>query len=720
MLDYQFQGNLKEIQNNLISQSIRETSNLELLKSDEAIRTVIQSYIDKFNVVEGKLTNVAKHLITSKSPIRIQQFNDLFQSIYIDLYSLYSNIELVDKVLSLNLYRNKNFFSVLKKRTKDLWNRLFITRMNIFDTKYSTESFFESFSSNVGLKDVINLSLDKKSGFIYLKPLTRQVYNSPAYIKSITSVIYPEDNTEGGVTRTTSILNTFDDNYSTGSKDMLQNGLWKEELLCNDIPDMIINIGSDSNPIRKDYKGIVSLVDIEFTSILELNRFDFDIFGDMKLDIDTILYKDINSEEWIPIVNELKDNENTYQHISGSAFDVLNFINISSINTKYIRIVFNQQNYTFIDSDTSGNTLQDKIFTDFSERRYELVKFGTSLDQVLSVPVNDENTSLYSKIVNIIESTQDVEKILRQIINTLNPDSQIKITDFSKLIKFELGTWSIEPTLEKYTHFGGSFNTIPYSLKDKPLISASINTSQSVPGSCTCNWYINLDNITIPVVENDEIWRKEPINIINPSYIPSFSNWSGLFISLDFPVDPYYAEGMEFYINGEKNTDIVDSVVFLNSKLLYIHQLEYTNQHVVIKYPVAMYSSVTVYVLSKATPDVNTISVVSSMREPLEFLVNNYPGFKNQYAVVNTIATIHECKDWFGTNFSNSIFMDQYSTFNLESFSLKNYIKNSISFGATKLHASIEDVESYLVGVNESFKFDPYPEDNVIPFIVTK
>lgn len=713
--DFNFNGNIKDIQNRLVAQSIREVSNIQLLRSDEAIQNVIKSYTDRFRAVEGRLTDMANYVAKSKEIITTSYFNELFESIHIDLSALYKDMSLVDEVLNLNLYRNKNFFSVIKRRLKDLWYRLNLARKNKYDESPGDESYYESFNTQLNIKDVRNLIVDRKNGFIYLDPVYDDVHNEDFVIKKISSVTYPVENEDGGVLHTGSVLNTFEENYKNGPRDMLQNGLFKQEVICADIPDMTVNIGSDDSPIYRNYKGVVSLVDIEFAYQVDINRFDFDVFGDYVTKIDMVLYKNKVDGEWKPVLKELDDSLETRDSIgsnindvaSAEVFDIGTLFNTTKITAKCLRIIFNQENYEFVDSlDSSNESVDQKIFEDLSERRYEIIRFGSNIDDILSTPVNDDNVSLYSKIINIIESTQSIEKILMKIGKLLSPPISIKSYDFSKLMKFELGAWSIEPSLQRYNPLIGTFTTSNYDIKDRALISVSLNTQQSTPRASTCNWYIKLGKKDVPVVENDKIWRKEPINIVRPSFISNYSDWPGVFILLDFPVDPVLANYIELFIDGTRIDDQLSRLIFLNSRLVYLHYLRTNNVNMVVRYPAAVFKSVNVYTLSSSKPDINIVSIIASRKEALQFCVDNYEPFKGKYSVASCYATIDEAAQWFGLDFSKSIFIDRTKEFNWPEFTNSKFILQSYKAGASKLQATITDVNDYLAG-GGIFDFGP-------------
>ena len=681
---FNYSSNIKDIQNGLITQNIRDSSNLELLTSEEAIRNVIKSYTDKFQTIGDVLIDVNKYIVQSKDIIKVKDFNDLFEGIYIDLYALYSDLGTVSKVLDLNLQRNKNFFLTIKKRIKDLWNKLNLTRSYIYDANPADESYYEAFFTDINASFIRDLIVDKKSGYLYLQPVKTTVQNKAYQIKNISSVTYPEPSDNGGVFKTTSILNTFEDNYTDGSRDMLENGLWKEEYLTNEVPSILVNIGSATSPINRNYKGVVSLIDIEYSNLIEFNRLDFDLFGDKPTLIDAVLYKERLDQAWKilnflpedPLVSENEIDDLTKYAVRGEGFDVISFYNIEKVKSRYIRLVINQENYSLLNSKSNESlSIEDKVNKDLSERRYELVKFDSSIDGFLSSPVNSSNKSLYDKIMDIIETTSSIENILHGIEELLLPEVDVVKVDFSDTYKFEIGLWSIEPKLEIYTHNKGIFNSNSYSIRDRALISTSISTQQETPSGTSCNWYIDIDGKNIPVIENTKIYRKEPIVPISMANYPNYSGWSGgCFILLDFPFEVLNSDQISIYTNGKFTQYVYPFISFLNSRLLFLHGISdpyYANY--TIRYPASLYKTVNLYVLAPKTVIEGDYSllqfgIVSSRKEVLEsFIANNIYLKKNptdtdkyisdDFTVVNALATKEESQDWFSSFFDKSIFV---------------------------------------------------------------
>jgi hypothetical protein len=724
--DFSFQSNIKDVQNRLISDNIRQVSNLELLSSEEAIKNVIKSYSDRFQALGGMLLDAKKYVVNSKDVIRTQYFNDLFSTIFIDLSSLYNDLELVSNVLSLNLQRNKNYFLVIKKRIRDLWNKLNLVRSYIYDSNPTDESYYEGFNNDINSTLVKNVVIDKKNGYLYLEPVKTSVQNYSHLIKNISSVTYPEKNDNGGVYSTTDILNTFEDNYKNGSRDLLQNGLWKEEILVNEIPEFTVNVGTSGVPINRTFKGVASIIDIEYVYSVELNRIDFDIFGDKPVSIDTVLYKETAIDDW-KVFNFVKEDTlkssidvATAEHVNGKGFDIISFCNIDKIKVKYLRLVINQENYIFLNSNVNkeDHSLENQIENDLSERRYEVINFQSNLEDMISTPVNDENTSLYNSIVTIIESTVSIEDMLVKIQNVLLPQVNVIEYDFDNTIKFEIGCWAIEPKLEQYTNLVGKFDSAKFKIKDKALISVSLNTKQSIPSGTTCNWYIGVDTKNIPIVENSLKFRKEPINAVDLHTYPNFSNWtSGTFVLLDFPIDSKELSTIEMYTDGVPTNISSRKVAYLNSRLLFLGDMidPYSNSFV-IRYPASIYGCVNLYVLT-IKPSISNanksipLGIVCTKRAILEQFIkdvqytNSTKGLSTRtlsedYDVTNAVALREEAVNWFGPDFSNALYVSNQIKTRIQNYSTYESI---MATSNSKLGCVMGNTVAYFNGSTDGY-----------------
>lgn len=715
---FNYKSSIKDVQNRLIAASIKDVSNLDLLRSEEAIREVIKSYSDKFRAAEGMLTDVSKYFVESKNLVYLKDFNDLFESFYVDIQALYSDLEAIDRVLTLNLARNKAYYAVVKKRLRDLWQRLRLARMQIYDLTPGDESFYESFYSSVNSSVATDIFVDKKNGYISLAPRLKELKNRSAHIKNILVTTYPVDSEDGGVVHTTSPLNSLTENYKSGPRDMMRNGLWKEEVLCSDVPSMVINIGDATNKIMRAFTGVVSLIDIEYTYPMNINRFDIDVFGDRVLDVDTILYKLKSNDTWsvARIMDEDSlDNSSPLQtnlrQASGRGFDVLSITNILTFKAKYVRLVANQRNYELLDSDRTDSVKLDTIIDqDLGERRYQLIKFGPSLEESLTAPPTDDTKSLLSKILSIIETTRNVADILDKITRVLVPDTSIVTTNFSKTLQFNLGAWSIEPIREEYTTAVGKYDSKPYKFLDGALISASISDNKSIPSSATCNWYISVKGTDIPIVENNARWRKEPVNFIDMSDYGDYSLWPGSFVLLDLPIDASNANLLGIYENGVYNKQFGTKVAFLNSRILYFHDIRDTKRATyVVRYPVSLYGCVTQYVLNaSASSQINkdlTLGISCSRREVLKAFCETVQytsdqasgALKNNFTISSALATIDEARRWHGYAFSTCIWIDDSLYSHLSNIGI---FSSLVSWSQSKLSCTVDNAQSYYSGEN--------------------
>ncbi len=631
---YNVEDNIAGIQNVLINESIRETSNIQLLKSEEAIRDVLESYTEKFNTTGGKLTDMTKHYVEAKAIINVDSFNDLFSSLYIDLKTLYEELGYVDNILTLNLGRNKKFFSVLKKRMRELWNKLYMTRINITDTSLFDESYFEGFSTLSSQHTYFNLIVDKKTGIAKLNPRVKNIHNKSYLIKNIISKTFPVHNERGGVLNTSSNLNNYEENYSKdGPRDMLENGLWKEQLLCNDVPEINYDI-SEGSGIYKRVNGTLSIIDIEYVYPVEINNLDLDLFGEYPTSLIGLFTKNHAEDNWTSVakLTSLLYSENYYDWIDDfkpvSAFDVLSLTNLELVKTKFLRLVLNQQNYEILESsEITSTALSDKINDDLSEKRYEVVKLDGGSDDLPAIPRSSSYDSLYTKVMSVIENTRSLEHTLKEILDILEPPPKLKTVDFEKTLKFETGLWSLEPTSKKYQGVG-KFDSGDYRLNDKSLITVSLNTKQEAIKHNTCNWYISHPEyaLNVPILENKSRIRKEPAHFIQPQYYKDLG-WPGYFLHFDFPIDMRAFEYSKLYRDGKLIDFSNFAFYIMNTTLIYIDEVrDPLKNNYVVQYIPAQYDSVNVYYMDK-TKDYGVQSileyeVVAPRRSLIEYFIN--------------------------------------------------------------------------------------------------
>lgn len=674
---FEVSSQLQKVQSQLMSASIRDASNVALLRSEEAIRNVIASYAEKFNSTGGMLTQIAKHQVDAGDLITTQQFNDLFNSLYIDLTALYKEIQYVDEILNINLDRNVKFFGLLKKRMRDLWHKLELTRLSISDDSPSDESYFESFSSLGSKHTYSNLLLDKKTGVLYLSPRVREIQNESYQIKNITARTFPVHTPDGGVIFTTDVLNTFEYNYDAGNpRDMLINGLWKEQVFCKDVPEILYNVTEqDDNLLKVRAIGILSLIDIEYTYPVDINAIDIDVFGEYPVSILGILYRNTNTESWKRAKKYVYDSDSNL-YIDGfrgvEKFDIISIKNIETFNAKYVRLILNQKYYDVLDStDLNVFTQEEKINQDLAERRLEIVKLESDSDDDAKKPKEYSNESMYVQIMDIVENTKSIGETLLKIVNVINPPVKVEQVDFGRTLKYELGAWEIAPSDYQFGSAIGKFDSGPYQLRDKSLILTTLSVAQEIPDGTTCNWYIsNPDkpNLNIPILPQGVSLRKEPVHFVSLSDMES-NGWTvGSFIQLDFPIDPSYISSIKIYRNGTAIPLSSFSYYFMNSSIIYINDIvDSTKDNYVIEYVPAIFDTVNIYALEQIKSDNFNLhlGVASTSINVLKaFVKNTYFGAPNDIGVIQDNYTVKrmnctsaEYTLFFSNKYTNNLFI---------------------------------------------------------------
>jgi len=668
VVEYNINDYRSIVQEQLVTDFIKNHSNSHQLKSEEAIRNVIRSYADKFKNIGGMLTDAVQHHVNPNELISSDTFNDILNVLYIDLKTLYADMEFIDRVLNLNIARNKKFYSLFKKRIRELWDRLYITRSRIHDTSGSDQLYFESFSSVGGYHTFVELDVDKKTGVLSLQVDSKDIHNNQYIIRNVTSKTFPVHNIEGGVNYTSAVNNNLEANYKSGnSRDMLKNGLWKEQILCDSIPDVIVDItqldGEASVPMYVSSIGVVSFIDIEFVSPVSINNIDLDVFGEYPLKCVAVLYKN-TSGKLIPFstVDEFK---------SAESFDLISIRNIDTVETSYIRLVLNQKNFDTLDSSPIVD-IQTKVLEDLAQRRYDVVSLGSSDDDVSSYPSIGYD-SLQRKINDIIEHTISLGDTLQGILNVFEPPPVITNIDFTKKLQYEIGLWSVEPSLQQFGTSTGKFDSMTYTFKDKPLILASIHSSQSTPAATTCGWYISSpqnQNKYIPLISDDPYNRKEVLFFADiPSMVPL--GWSGLFAFLDFPIKEELIIESMIYINGVK-TKISDIPhMFLNSTTIYFSDVSLKYKNCVIEYTPALYDCVSVYTLRNISNDVDNLDmkIMSPIRSVLNKLLND-SNKSSAYTITVSRITRDEYIKFFGPSYTSNMYISSPSYHSLTSIIL--------------------------------------------------
>jgi len=726
---YKITDELKNIQNILIKNTIKANTNVQLLRSEEAIRSVYASYADKIQKVGSKIFDVNDHIVEAQDLITKDYFDELFSDIYIDLKSLYQYIKYIDDLLDINLQKNKKFFNTLEKKIIELENKLDLAKLNINTIVTFDKVYFEGFNSKSKSGYYYNMDVDKKTGHITLQPIITKRLNKKHYIKKVTSTLFPVANAEGGVHVKTNELNTYEESYRLdGTNDMLENGLWKEQVFTNEIPDILTHINNNvsygSAPeITINTQGLVSYVDIEFRHAININTLDIDLFGEHETSILHILYKVNEDDPWQPFTKlskRLIDGvEYFYDYFTESSdFNVIKYRNLELINTRFIRIVFNQKNYSLIKNNISNvASLEQKINDDLSERRLDLVKLDGGNAGLPAIPKSYNYDSMYSELTNIVENSSNIAEMLTNIIDTLEPTVKTKDINFNKTLQYELGAWSIEPKLQQY-HGIGKYKSANYEFNTKSLVSASLITKQEDIKENTCSWYISdtKNTLVVPVIPNDERIRKEQIYVVeNDNYFKNCGYTDGTLIQLDFPLDRRYKNVISLYEDGRVINYSEMEIYFLNSTLLYITNIkDHTIHNYVIKYIPAKYDMVSVYRLVKngeyegeINLNFDTLHIdnvleynILAPRESLLKLFLDKTDLNNNYTIKRVYCTKSEYDWYFKRNniAVSTVYYDLYESVLNEYFSINTtglFLEQYVTLGGVPIF-SAEELEPNL------------------------
>jgi len=675
---YDISNELKQIQNILVNNSITQNTNTELLNSEKNVKALYVEYKKKMEAVGEKLFNANELLVGPKQVITKSYFDTVFNDVYLDIHALYLSIKYIDDILDINLEKNKKFYSTLEKRIIELENKLDIARLNIDSVTGFDKMYFEGFNNMNEDSYYYNLKLHKKTGELTLKPIDTKTYNNAYQLKSVTSSTFPVVNEDGGVINTTNYLNTFDSSYHLdGQNDMLQNGLWKEQLYVNEIPDMVFDINKFlPNGVTYKYQtqGIVSFIDIEYKYAIDFNFLELDLFGEYQTSIMSIFTRVNEQDPWVAVKYHIKDltNIHTFDNFTEkSAFNYISFNNLELRQCKFIKIMLNQKNYKLLKSKPSQDeSYNAKVFKDLSERRLDVIKLDSASDGKPAVPKTYNYNSFYAELVNIIEYSNNVNDMFKSIVDVLNTNTNIIKTDFNKTLQYEIGTWSIAPKLINYSKHG-TYKSSVYKYDETALVSASLLTKQIDVEKGTCNWYLSDNDGTYnaPIIPNDDVFRKEILTVINDPYYNSITDsngdnmfTTGTLINLDFPIMPGTLPLISIFEDDSllNYNDLI--VTKLNSTLLYIENiLEYSKHSYVINYIPSKYDSVAVYTLYNNKKDLNNIleyNIITQRRSILELLIDKLGD--NNYTIKRVLCTIDEFKYYFDAGEYNVCVSEEY------------------------------------------------------------
>jgi len=201
------------------------------------------------------------------------------------------------------------------------------------------------------------------------------------------------------------------------------------------------------------------------------------------------------------------------------------------------------------------------------------------------------------------------------------------------------------------------------------LVSVSIVTKQEDLKENTCNWFISDTRRTqiLPIMPNDEIVRKEPINFITNSYLRDKGWVNGSFIQLDFPISYKQAFALTIYEDGNEIDFVSMKTLFLNSTLIYIENIKDPLKHkYVIKYIPAKYETVNIFRLVKndqyQLADVLEYNILASRESALRLFLDKN-NLTSKYTIKRIRCTIDEYNRYFDKQYNICISQEYYAKF---------------------------------------------------------
>ncbi len=676
-----FEDKNNDYLNQEVDLRLSELTSQGLIKSEEEYKRVIQNTLNSIDADLQRITDVKKYAVKSDETISSKQLNELFTDLESDVRILHKEISDIHHVIDLTFDRNRLFYRRIKNRIAAIWKEIQHFRENTFNIEASNYTFFESFSEN-SVMHLSGLTIDKKTGTLVLAPGYINSFSDSSDIASIDMSLYPAANKDGGVIDTTNIKNTFDYNYSSGDHTLLKDGLWKVQMLTADIPEIILDIFGRG--MNRTYRGIVTNIEITFTSQKIINEINVDPYGDFSTKVIGVRYQvDETSTEWLDVVDE---NGVT---VTSSDVDWIVLRNFAPISAKKLRIYFYQPNYQIISRLlNSVDSMVDKMVKALIEQRFEKVNYKyKSKDQFPKWDTSEE-ADLYDEIMKIIDEGGDISTLESQITNLLVPQPIDISADIRNWKLFNLGAWSIDPRNVAYSpQSTGVYishdprdHTSGFKVTNGVPSYVKLYTQQSEPSTTSIEWslLVDTDNVNykeIPIIPNNDIWRNETAKYnehLNLKYysraarqVVNHKNMYNVF-KLDFPIHPAYIASIVITENGlplaASNYRYFE---FYNSTELYVPNADLTNNGIyTIKYIPAMLDTVKCWTIIPNTlpragqVDIGTMCVFATKQAAINMVnllkqsitIANKPKnvvVSKGYTIVSQLCTVKEYNFWF-------------------------------------------------------------------------
>lgn len=619
------------------------------IKSEKEYKDTIAGILANIDTSFSRITTLNKYKVTGDDTVFSKNLSELFRDLEADIRILHSEVYNAKLVLDISLSRNKIFFSRIKEKISAMYKEIAKFRETSFNVESADYLFFESFDAENSSMVLNGMTIDSKTGEAHLTPVSITIYNNSSDINSVEVSIYPVSNIDGGTYDTTNPSNTLPQNYLKGSRNMLKSGLWKVQMITAGIPSVKLDLfGKGYN----EYRGVVATVDIEFTSLKLINEIGIDPFGEFSTTIAGIQYKTSTDGSWQLVTSTNPDG--TKQGASDTGSDWIYFRNLDTFSAKWLRIVFLQENFSTVQKLlNSVDTMVDQVVRDLVERRYEETSYSFKfVDQLPRAKTEEDHSSLYSEVMNAIETAPDVESLENRVSDLIIPKPKKIEKDISNWKIYNLGMWSFEPKQVLYNSksVGTYYSHDPRGLagfrmdKGAPT-QVTLYTRQTEPGNTMIEWSLVNDDgtVEIPIMPVGSTWRSEAISYAN--YTPLENERSSLnltnkstVIKLDFPVHTAYTGEIYIYQNGKlvASSFSNEGISFLNSTELYLSSLDLSNGKIyTVKYIPAFIDTVECWILSP-----NTVPTIKD-DDTINIDVSNGLVFANKF-VADSVKTILE------------------------------------------------------------------------------
>lgn len=681
---YIFQDKNNQYLNEEVDLRLTELTAQGLIKSEDEYKRVVESTLRSIDADLQRITDIKKYVVKSDDVVSSQQLNALFVDLESDMRILHKELSDIHHVIDITFDRNKLFYRRIKNRIASIWKEIQHFRETSFNLEGVTYIFFESFSENA-LMYLTGLNVDKKTGTLVLSPAYLNSFNDSSEVAGVEMTLFPAGNRDGGLVDTTNTRNTFEYNYKSGDRTLLKDGLWKVQMLAEDIPEVILDVFHRGTNLN--YKGMVAQVDINFVSQKLINEINIDPYGDFNTKVLSVSYQiDESSTTWNNVVDE---DGNV---VTGSDVDWIVLRNFVPFSAKKLRIVFHQPNYQIINRLlTQVDNMVDKMVKALIEQRFDKINYSYKTPDQFPKYDTSEEANLYDEVMNIIEEGGDITTLESQITNLLVPPPINIQADIRNWKLFNLGAWSIDPRNAAYNpqSVGVYISHDPrdrmsgFKMNNGCPNYAKLYTKQQEPASTSIEWSLMADvdginYVDIPIIPNNDIWRNE--SALYNEYLPlkravspyrtntSLRNSYNMF-KLDFPVHPSYQSVFKVMENGkefvEENYQYFE---FYNSTELFISTADFTNGNTYsLKYVPAIIDTVRCWTLiPNKIPDIGRIDFgsmcVFANKQAAErmksILTEGRFGTKPShvdvaynYTVTSHLCTRKEYNEWFSDGY---------------------------------------------------------------------